>query len=97
MKRETERRLVMEFYTSFGVCTREVSVISGGAMWMSMYGHPLSFGQFVGFMCVLCVSVLAMMLQSSGTAFNGLVFLVFYNVITAMLLMYYLSSLRSSR
>ena len=39
----------------------------------------------------LYVSVMAMMLQSSGAAFNGCVFLVFYSVITAILLMYYLA------
>ena len=72
-------------------------MISGGAMWKSMYGHTFSFGQSIGFTCVLYISVMARMLQSSGTAFNGWVFLAFYSVITAMLLMYYLSSLRSSR
>ena len=57
--------------------------------WMSMYGHTLSF---IGFIYVRFVSVLAMMPQCSGASFKGWVFLVFYRVVTAMLLIYYLSS-----
>ena len=57
--------------------------------WMAMYGHTLSF---IYFFYVCYVSVLAMMLPSSGATFKGWVFLVFYSVVSAMLLMYYLSS-----
>ena len=54
--------------------------------WMAMYGHTLS--SLVSF----TVSVLAMALRNSGATFKGWVFLAFYNVVSAMLLMCYLSS-----
>ena len=54
--------------------------------WLAVKSHTLPF---IGFRKVLDVSVLAMMLQSSGTAFKGWVFLVIYRVISAMLPMNY--------
>ena len=39
-RRETGDGVVHIFWC---VCTGEVSVISGGAMFMSMYGHTFSF------------------------------------------------------
>ena len=68
---------------SISVFSREVDP------WMLMYGYTLSF---IGFIYVRYVSVLAMMPQSSGATFKGWVFLVFYCVVSAMLVRYYVSS-----
>ena len=59
--------------------------------WMSMYGHTLPFNQFI--FCRF-ISVLAMMVQSSGTTRKGWAFLVIYCCISFMLPVYYTSSFR---